>query len=423
MSLYISSSVVSPLSAADASCQASQLALAAAFDLLARVATDQRRGCYASFMSTLRAAGTDDMLSNDIPCPTATDARAVAVAAARACTARRAVFTVARAAARFKGLLVRARAATMAVCIKTVDGRSLEVALPMMSSVARLRSAVAREAGLAPSTVGLFATGGDGEPLRDNLRLMKAVGRHVAPSTATAFMVTNPDACWTCATCYCANARAAAACADCRKQRPSTARQTDALLQAARTGDVAAAVALLDAAVPLEAVDFFQGSTALILASHNGHLETVQALLAAGADTTARAQRGNTALILASDNGHLGVAQALLAAGADTAAQNQSGVTALILASDEGHQEVVQALLAAGAGTAAQSNHGNTALILASVEVHLEVVQALLAAGADTAAQNQDGDTALIWASVNGHQEAVQALLGAGADTAAQDQG
>jgi hypothetical protein len=162
------------------------------------VATDQRRGCYAKILSTLRAADISNTLNEASPCATAADARAVAVAADRACTVRRAVFTVARAAARFKRLLAKVRAATMTVCVKSLDGRSLDVMLPMMSSIMTLREAVAREAELALSTVELFVTGGDGEALRDNLRLMKAVGRHVAPSTATAFMVVKTDACWTC---------------------------------------------------------------------------------------------------------------------------------------------------------------------------------------------------------------------------------
>ena len=420
------SSCVAPLSPADASYQASQLSLAVIFELLARVATDQRRGCYAKILSTLRAADISNTLNEAPPCAMAADARAVAVAADRACTVRRAVFTVARAAARFKRLLAKVRAATMTVCVKSLDGRSLDVMLPMMSSIMTLREAVAREAELALSTVELFVTGGDGEALRDNLRLMKAVGRHVAPSTATAFMVVKTDACWTCAICCCANARALAACTNCRMQRPSTELQTEALRKAAENGDAAAASALIAAAVPLDKCST-RGDTALTHASTNGHLEVVQALLAAGAGTTSQSRDGFTALTCASDKGHLQVVQALLAAGADTAAKSQKGHTALIEASGQGHLGVVQALLAAGAGTASQSRDGFTALTCASDKGHLQVVQALLAAGADTAAKSQKGalplgKTALTRASGKGHLEVVQALLAAGADTAAKSQ-
>jgi ankyrin repeat protein len=414
------------LSPADASYQASQLSLAVIFELLARVATDQRRGCYAKILSTLRAADISNTLNEASPCATAADARAVAVAADRACTVRRAVFTVARAAARFKRLLAKVRTATMTVCVKSLDGRSLDVTLPMMSSIMTLREAVAREAELALSTVELFVTGGDGEALRDNLRLMKAVGRHVAPSTATAFMVVKTDACWTCAICCCANARALTACTNCRMQRPSTELLTEALRKAAENGDAAAASALIAAAVPLDKCST-RGDTALTHASTNGHLEVVQALLAAGAGTTSQSRDGFTALTCASDNGHLQVVQALLAAGADTAAKSQKGAlplgqTALTRASGKGHLEVVQALLAAGADTAAHNQHGHTALIEASGQGHLGVVQALLAAGAGTAGQSETGFTALICASGKGHLEVVQALLVAGADTAARNQ-
>ena len=77
-------------------------------------------------------------------------------------------------------------------------------------------------------------------------------------------------------------------------------------------------------------------TTALIEASSSGHLEVVQALLAAKADVNAKATSNVygevTALMLASDNGHLELVQALLAARADVDAKSSDGVTALYLA-------------------------------------------------------------------------------------------
>ena len=83
--------------------------------------------------------------------------------------------------------------------------------------------------------------------------LLAAGADAAAQNTALILAMVKPNACWTCATCCCTNERAAAACADCRKQRPSTDRQTDALRRAATAGDAAAAIALIAVAVPLEA--------------------------------------------------------------------------------------------------------------------------------------------------------------------------
>jgi len=59
------------------------------------------------------------------------------------------------------------------------------------------------------------------------------------------------------------------------------------------------------------------GSTALMRASQNGHLEVVRALIAAKADVKAKAVNGFTALNLASETGHLEVVRALVAVKAE----------------------------------------------------------------------------------------------------------
>jgi ankyrin repeat protein len=53
------------------------------------------------------------------------------------------------------------------------------------------------------------------------------------------------------------------------------------------------------------------------MASQNGHLEVVKALVGANAEVDAKADNGATALIVASQLGRLEVVQALLAAKAD----------------------------------------------------------------------------------------------------------
>ena len=71
-------------------------------------------------------------------------------------------------------------------------------------------------------------------------------------------------------------------------------------------------------------------ATALIGAVIKGHMETVQALLAAGADVNAKDNDGDFALMFAARNGHTETVQILLAAGAEVNAKNNNGDIALM---------------------------------------------------------------------------------------------
>ncbi len=89
---------------------------------------------------------------------------------------------------------------------------------------------------------------------------------------------------------------------------------------------------------------------ALLQAARTGHADTVRSLLTGGkADINGRDERGNTPLIEAARAGHDDVVQALLVAKADTSAKNDDGQTALALAARGGHDEVVRLLRQAGA--------------------------------------------------------------------------
>ena len=68
---------------------------------------------------------------------------------------------------------------------------------------------------------------------------------------------------------------------------------------------------------------------------------------------------------MASQEGHLEVVEALLAKGAKIDVQTDIGATALILASYRGNAEIVAALLAKGANTELRIEDGGTALELA----------------------------------------------------------
>ncbi|MCP4546823.1 MAG: ankyrin repeat domain-containing protein [bacterium] len=93
----------------------------------------------------------------------------------------------------------------------------------------------------------------------------------------------------------------------------------------------------------------FVGQTALMFAAESSHLETVEALLAAGADPNIEDRDGGTALIAAAGAGHTGVVARLLAAGADADTRMSIGGGALNVAVRGNHVEVARLLLAAGA--------------------------------------------------------------------------
>jgi ankyrin repeat protein len=128
------------------------------------------------------------------------------------------------------------------------------------------------------------------------------------------------------------------------------------------------------------------GMTALHWATMNNDLDTVNLLLAAGADVKAATRNGGvTPLFTACTNGNAPLIAALLKAGADANSVTTYGTTALMLAASSGSSEAVTALLDKGANVNAKDTaHGQTALMYASAENRPAVIKTLLARGADT---------------------------------------
>ena len=83
----------------------------------------------------------------------------------------------------------------------------------------------------------------------------------------------------------------------------------------------------------------------LIRAVGAGRLETVQDLLAQGADPNAKP----SALMLAANKKHTKIVRTLIASGADVNARSESGVTSLQVAVYWRHTPIVKALVEAGA--------------------------------------------------------------------------
>jgi len=99
----------------------------------------------------------------------------------------------------------------------------------------------------------------------------------------------------------------------------------------------------------------------LIAATKAGDIQSVNALLATGANPDSFDELRNTSLTFASRDGQLEIATGLLNSGADVNWIDAEGVSPLILASHKNHPQVVALLLANNADKTVVDSFGNTA--------------------------------------------------------------
>ena len=159
-----------------------------------------------------------------------------------------------------------------------------------------------------------------------------------------------------------------------------------------------------------ENVSIVEGDTALIIASRQGNLAQVKALLANGVDVNARNTQESTALMVASKAGHVAVIKELAKnPHLDIEATDWNFDTALMMAVQNQQLEAVKALLDIGAD-ANFMKAGMSVLIAASYKGNAPIVQALLEAGANADWTDENGETALDVA-VNNNHPAVVAVL------------
>ena len=171
--------------------------------------------------------------------------------------------------------------------------------------------------------------------------------------------------------------------------------------------------------------------TPLIIAAHNGHLNSVKILLRYGADIEARGTlktgdqiiEGCTPLWGAADTGHLDVVKLLIERNADVDSRTSKGSTPLRVAAHEGHLDIVRCLVESGADVNARNVEGYTPLLVACHWGHLNTVTYLINKGAFIDLQYKDGDTALHEAVQRGHLKIVSELLALGASQLPNNQG
>jgi ankyrin repeat protein len=161
----------------------------------------------------------------------------------------------------------------------------------------------------------------------------------------------------------------------------------DELIEAARKGDQAKVIELLDQGVDVNFAPFpmnhAQISSALTVAIYYDHGDVVQVLLKRGADVNQFGQGNGTPLMHASLKGKLELIKDLKSRGADVNLKNPGaygGMTALHWASD--HFDVVKFLVEAGANIDEENDAGATPLIYATQRQNLEAVRLLLKKGA-----------------------------------------
>lgn len=231
------------------------------------------------------------------------------------------------------------------------------------------------------------------------------------------------------------------------------------LVAAARSGDVARLVSLLEQGVPtaprrplpsslnpvaIEAalagqrdvleellardaecaqeVDVALGAAPLHWACMRGDWGSAHLLLSRGASLEAATREGLLPLHCAAAHGHRGLLELLLERGAPVDARVPSTrATALLLTAEGGFVHCIEPLLRAGADVNAVDAERDTALLVAARRGFSPLVAALLESGALVDAANEAGVTPLMAASFFGRVPVMRALLDRGASVSRRD--
>ncbi|CAN0499456.1 unnamed protein product [Ectocarpus sp. 12 AP-2014] len=167
---------------------------------------------------------------------------------------------------------------------------------------------------------------------------------------------------------------------------------------------------------------YSSGSRAVHAAVYAGRVDSLRALLDAGADPNAADATGHTPLMQAcrlfGAADRYVVVRELLRGGADPARQSNDGMIALHYASFRDDTDVIRLLLPKAMATINQdTGYGGTPLCCAASGGYEESVRCLLSFGAsDNALWSKKGASALVGAVQEGRQEIVRILVDHGVD-------
>jgi len=179
--------------------------------------------------------------------------------------------------------------------------------------------------------------------------------------------------------------------------------------------------ATVGAAVALVAVASAHAQTALLDAAKTGDTARALAAIDEGADPRVTAADGTTALHYAVYRDDVKLVERLVAKGADVSVANQFGSTPMSEAATVGNPAVLKRLLDAGANVDSPGADGETPLMIVARGGNVAAARLLLERGADPNARERwRQQTALMWAAAQNQPEMVRLLIVRGAEVDAR---
>jgi len=153
-----------------------------------------------------------------------------------------------------------------------------------------------------------------------------------------------------------------------------------------------------------------EGATPLWCAAAAGHIDVVSCLIDKGASVNRTTLTNSTPLRAACFDGHFDIVKLLVGKEADIEIANRHGHTCLMIACYKGHLNIVKYLLGLSAEVNRKSIKGNTALHDCAESGYLQIFKLMLEHGA-TMEQDTFGITPLSAAALTGHVDIVEYLI------------